>query len=414
MGWSRWRHARMRPLGRTSRLKHLHLFHARSVANLPLVIPQHLTIIFFYIVCLLGAVLIATNTSWSSASARSRLGRGIVFTVVGLLLFEVSSLIALRINYGHWLYSERVNPNAWIFEEHPYVVALPIGNKSYSVNGTEIHHNSLGFRGAEFQNKGTKKRVVAIGGSTTYCVDVSDSDTWPAQLEKLLGSEYEVLNLGMAGHSTAEHLYLLGSLVPRLEPDVIVMQIGLNDLHCMHSPDISPVLNECHSTLFANSVGECFVNKLPLLASVRAVVSTMQNVGLAPRCPQDPSGGANIKDLDPRVVESFNAQATSLVSIGKGMGAKVILVPQVGLKAGEIANGGYRWWTPYLDQGSLNGFVASFNEELKQIAQSTQVSYVDSVSASSWGDELFVDLSHLNGPGNLKLARLIREKVVAQ
>ncbi len=384
------------------------------MANLRFVTPQHLTIIFFYVVCSLGGVLVALNTSWSSTAVRARIGRGVVFALMGVLLFEVSSLIALRFNYGHWLYGERVNPNAWIFEEHPYVVALPIGNKSYSVNGIEIHHNSLGFRGAEFQNKGTKKRVVAIGGSTTYCVDVSDKDTWPAQLESLLGSEYEVLNLGMAGHSTAEHLYLLGSLVPRLEPDVIVMQIGLNDLHCMHSPDISPVLNKCHSTLFANSVGECFVNKLPLLASVRAIVSMMQNVGLAPRCPQDPVGGRNIKDLDPRVVEAFNAQATSLVSIGKGMGAEVILVPQVGLKAGDIANGGYRWWTPYLDQGSLNSFVTSFNQELRRVADATQVSYVDSVNTTSWGDELFIDLSHLSGPGNLKLAQLIRERVVAQ
>jgi lysophospholipase L1-like esterase len=342
------------------------------------------------------------------------MGRGVVFALIGALLFEVSSLVALRVNYGQWLYSERANPNAWIFEEHPYVVALPIGNKSYSVNGVEIHHNSLGFRGPEFQNKGAKKRIVTIGGSTTYCVDVSDKDTWPYRLETLLGNDYEVLNLGMPGHSTAEHLYLLGSLVPRLEPDIIIMQIGLNDLHCMHSPDISPVLNRCHSTLLANSVGQCFVNKLPRLASVRAVVSTMQNVGFAPRCPPDPSSGIKIRDLDPRVVDAFNAQATSLVSIGKGMGAKVILVPQVGLKPGEIANGGYRWWTPYLDQEALNSFVASFNKELKRIAEATQVSYVDSVITTPWGEELFIDLSHLTGEGNLQLAKLVREKVDAQ
>ena len=355
----------------------------------------------------------ALNTSWQGDGPRARVGRWIVFVFVGGLILEVSSLLALRVNYGYWIYNERANPNAWIFAEHPYVVALPLGDKKYRVNGVDIAHNSLGFRGAEFTTKGSKKRVLTIGGSTTYCVDVSDQETWPAQLEKMLGDQYEVLNLGMAGHSTAEHLYILGSLAPRLEPDVIVMQIGLNDMHCMHSPDITPVLNRCHSTLFANSVGQCFVSKLPRFASVRAIVNTMQNIGLAPQCPKDPQSGVKSKDLDPRVVDAFNAQATSLVSIGKGMKAKVILVPQVGFNSGRIAQGGYRWWTPYLDQGSLGTLMASFNQELRRVADTTQVSYVDSVNSASWSDDLFIDLSHLNGEGNKRLATLVYEKLVA-
>lgn len=376
--------------------------------------PQYLVVIFFYAVCVIGAVLVGINTSWRSASVRSRVGRGVVFTFVGLLAFEVSSLVALRVNYGYLIYDETLNPNAWIFEEHPYVVALPIGGRKYTVQGLEIEHNSLGFRGAEFTNKGTKKRVVTIGGSTTYCVDVSNSDTWPARLEKLLGDGYEVLNLGIPAHSTAEHLYLLGSLVPRLEPDIIIMQVGLNDMHCMHSPDISPVLNKCHTTLFSNSVGQCFVTKLPRLASVRAVVSMMQNIGFAPKCPKDPVTRIEIKDLDPRVVDAFNAQTTSLVSIGKGMNAKVILVPQVGFSAAELASGGYRWWTPYLDQASLGNLLKAFNDELRRVAQATGVSYVESVNYTSWGDDLFVDASHLSGEGNQKLASLISESVKAR
>lgn len=375
--------------------------------------PDQFLIIIFYLTCVVGAVVVGINTSWRTNSFRSRVARAIVFALVGCLLFELSSLFALRINYGHFIYNEPTNGNAWIFDEHPYVVALPIGDKSYSVGRVEIHHNSLGFRGAEFQAKGSKKRVLTIGGSTTYCVDVSEPDTWPSQLQKMLGDEYEVLNLGMPGHSTAEHLYILGSLGARLEPDIIVMQIGLNDMHCMHSPDITPVLNRCHSTLFANSVGQCFVSKLPRFASVRAIVNTMQNVGLAPKCPKDPVTGIKIKDLDPRVVDAFNAQATSLVSMAKGMKAKVILVPQVGFKAGEIANGSYRWWTPYLDQGALQTLMTAFNVELRRIADGTGVPYVDAVDAASWSDDLFVDLSHLNGEGNKRLATMVREKIAA-
>ena len=84
------------------------------------------------------------------------------------------------------------------------------------------------------------------------------------------------------------------------------------------------------------------------------------------------------------------------------------------MKHNEIAQGGYRWWTPYLDQGSLNTLMAAFNQELRRVAEATQVSYVDSVKGATWSDDLFIDLSHLNGEGNRRLATLVREKVSAR
>lgn len=377
------------------------------MAYLHVVSPENVIIVLFYVITVGGSILVGLNTSWSSSRPSARLGRGVVFTLLSLCVFEVCSLIALRVNYGHLLYDERVNPNAWIFEEHPYMVALPQGSKRYRVDGIEITHNSLGFRGREFPAKGVKKRVVAIGGSTTYCVDVADKDTWPHQLEGSLGDSYEVLNLGVAGHGTAEHLYMMGSIASRLQPDVVVLQVGLNDLHCMHAPTISPVLNKCHSDLYANSVGQCFVAKLPRLATVRALVSILQNIGLAPKCPPDPLPGRKHSDLDPRVVEAFKAQVTALVSIARGMGAQVILVPQVGFKAASVRQGEYQWWTPYLDQSALWSLMTGMNRELQGVSQQLKVPYVDEVTQITWDDSLFVDASHLTGEGNRKLADLI-------
>lgn len=365
----------------------------------------------FYVVTIGGAVLAALATTWSSARLRSRVGRAIVFTFLALVTLEVCSLVALRVNYGSWLYGEKVNHNAWIFKDHPYLIAMPVGDKSYSVKNVTITHNSLGFRGQEFAPKGNKKRIVAIGGSTTYGVDVSDTETWPHQLERQLGDGYEVLNLGLPGHSTAEHLYTMGAIASRLNPDVVVLHVGHNDMHCMHDAKNTPFLNKCHSDLMVTSSGRCFVSKLPRLAWIRSLVSILQNTGLAPRCPQPSLINGAFADVDPEVMQSYRAQVGSLIAMAKGMGAYVVLVPQVGFRASSMVAGDYGWWTPNLEQKSLGRLLTAFNDELASLAQTHTVSFVSKVSESTWGDPLFIDASHLTGEGNKRLATLIGEEL---
>lgn len=377
--------------------------------------PDTFLIPLFYIVTVVGAVLFACLTKWSSRSVSAQCGRVVVAGLIGLLVLEVSSLIALRVNYGYWLYSVAPNPNAWLFEQHPNMVALMLGSKRYAVEdqgrSVMLSHNSLGFRGGEFPAKGSATRVVAIGGSTTYGVDVSDNSTWPALLQDQVGNGYEVLNLGVAGHGTAEHLYMMGAVASRLEPDVVILHIGLNDMHCMHSPEITPLVNKCHSDLLYLSTGRCFVSKLPRLATIHAFVSTMQNIGFVPRCPTLAKARDDFSTVDERVLEDFKARTAAIVSAALGMGARVIVVPQVGFRQGELVQGTYRWWTPYLDQRSLPSLMKVFNRELRAIAQRTGVSYVDGVEQVAWADDLFIDVSHLGRSGNERLASLIAPEV---
>src|SRR5689334_5818412 len=50
------------------------------------------------------------------------------------------------------------------------------------------------------------KRVLVLGGSTTYSYPyVADpANAWPAQLQKILGPSYEVINAGLSSATTAE------------------------------------------------------------------------------------------------------------------------------------------------------------------------------------------------------------------
>jgi hypothetical protein len=137
-------------------------------------------------------------------------GRRASFFLATALLVVVSAeglfAIALRFSEGEWPYSRLKDPNYLMFEPHPDWEITPRKGVTIAVTprkgGTAAdfrhvyHHNTDGFRGQGFSHVKTKYRIACIGGSTTYCVAVSDDQTWEFYLDQLLQPDCEVLNFG--------------------------------------------------------------------------------------------------------------------------------------------------------------------------------------------------------------------------
>lgn len=96
-----------------------------------------------------------------------------------------------------------------------------------------VGRNSLGFRGPNPPSDPDRYlSIVTVGGSTTECRFISDSNTWPAVLDRQLQREFSPLwlnNAGLDGHSTFGHMILLRDHLLRLKPKVIVFLVGIND-----------------------------------------------------------------------------------------------------------------------------------------------------------------------------------------
>lgn len=107
-----------------------------------------------------------------------------------------------------------------------------------SLDGLNMH-NSIGFRGPEVEIPKPKGvyRIATIGGSTTYTIAVKDwHNDFARQLEKELQSKYnydkiEVVNVGLGGWNSWESLINLEFKVLDLDPDLIVIYHGVNDVH---------------------------------------------------------------------------------------------------------------------------------------------------------------------------------------
>lgn len=95
--------------------------------------------------------------------------------------------------------------------------------------------NSLGLRGDDL-TPSHAYRILAIGGSTTECLYLDQSETWTHLLQKTLNENslnrrIWVGNAGMSGRTTRHHLLAMQYLpLTEMKIDAILLLIGGNDL----------------------------------------------------------------------------------------------------------------------------------------------------------------------------------------
>lgn len=97
-----------------------------------------------------------------------------------------------------------------------------------------ISYNHLGFRG-ELPPKDFAGclSIIAVGGSTTACSQVSDGKTWCDLLAGKLKERFRPLwlnNGGLDGHSTFGHFIAVEDYILKIKPKVILFLTGANDI----------------------------------------------------------------------------------------------------------------------------------------------------------------------------------------
>jgi lysophospholipase L1-like esterase len=105
-----------------------------------------------------------------------------------------------------------------------------------------VRTNSLGLRDREMAPEpapGTL-RVLALGDSQTFGAGLDLSETWPKQLERMLGNHggyrWEVVNAGIPGTDTWQHEILLRRFLDTIHPHAVVLALYVNDVVPRHDP----------------------------------------------------------------------------------------------------------------------------------------------------------------------------------
>ena len=180
--------------------------------------------------------------SWG---AGTRLALAVGSTLLGLLLLEGATAVWLHglatdEQFRQYATLEQIRARAGEsdsppgrFEPHRYVGY--IGSRGF--RDGDDHHDERGFRGEPFPDRKPpgEYRIVCMGGSTTYTTFVPEPGlAYPAQLQRALRDRgYEgvrVINAGVAGYTTYETLVSFLLRVRQLDPDLVILYHGINDV----------------------------------------------------------------------------------------------------------------------------------------------------------------------------------------
>ena len=184
-----------------------------------------------------------------AGSARRKKSLGIRLAVSSAAL--VVALVGAEV--GFRLFGEAVGIDVELIENYERFVSKggllfePRAHTVFTRRPNTWSSNSMGFRGPEWtlEKEPGVTRIACLGGSTTEGGNPEGPEgRYPVQLEMQLqertGAQFEVMNFGMSGWTTAESLILWFLTVQDYDPDLVIVHHAVNDVGPRNRDDYRP------------------------------------------------------------------------------------------------------------------------------------------------------------------------------
>lgn len=296
------------------------------------------------------------------------------------------------------------------FQWHPLLQGTPIPGMSVDVAGARVSHSREGTRGRDYASDELKaKSVIAVfGGSATYDIFVGDGDTWPTRLEAALGSGFAVVNRGVPGYSTVEHVVQTAFYEDAfgVRPRCALYFIGWNDIRSAHIGAIDPGYAGFHlpsqlDTLDVRRFGGTYGSISPLLTLVLRVAATRLETIRPPRAIEGtPQPGSDA------VLEALYLQNVRTISaINRSRGVRSIWVGQI-LNISVLNDDRVDGWLPQVRNQDVWPLLSRFNDILRAEASALGDAYID-VRPQGFAPTDFRDNGHFVASGSRKFAALL-------
>ena len=328
--------------------------------------------------------------------------------------------VATPEQYNRYVLFTSIDPNEFAWTPHPYLVYSPTPN--YKKGQTS--HNSLGYRNDEIslEKPSSVFRIVALGGSSTYDVSIEDNKKiFTAQLEKLLKEQYgyqnvEVINAGVPGYNSWEILVNLEFRVLDLDPDLVIIYEGTNDVHArMVEPSsyrgddsgrrqpwqVPPVPLWEHST-FLRIVSRMMNFTRQVSVDDFTSSPTFLSWPYEYRLSERDVSPAEILEKNPPVY--FQRNLENMIAVAKEHGVEVLFSTWA--------------YSPYLnDYASRDDYQQGFqenNEVVKDVANRHHIPLFDFAAVMPQDAKYWADGRHVNELGALEKATLFAEFIDTQ
>jgi len=287
--------------------------------------------------------------------------------------------------------------------------------------------NSMGFRGpeppADFKDHLT---IIAVGGSTTECMYVSEGKTWEDHLQQRLNNHLNkvwVNNAGFEGHSTFGHIILLRDYVTGLRPNVCLFLVGSNDIDRRDLPPNDQNFTKTNRkwVLFLARHSQLVNTLLNLwrnhLAREKNVTNNI-NFSLPDQPARKLSDSAIYFKLSsqPPLLKAYQQRLNELIHLCRSNGIEPVFVTQPSLMGNTIDSiSGVDLST--FPIGNINGglfwqLLELYNKETKKSAKESGIFFIDLAHELPKSSAYFYDAIHYNNEGSIKVGEIISGKLI--
>ena len=361
-----------------------------------------------------------------------------------LLLFAAGAELVLRALLPNRYY---VWPPGftWVSEPDPRIGGIQGPSK--------LTINSFGMRGDEWTGR-ERYRVLAVGGSTTICGELDDSEAWPHLVQEKLDAslgEHAVWvgNVGRPGHGTSQHLAQLEKLLPQHpEIDAVLLLVGINDM-LFHlgwtlvppgarrppmTPDQADSSGEPFTVTPARDPGAAWYQQLALArifrrlggrasASKSPIIDRSFSFVIDARLARSQAQAYRdqLPDLEP-VLAGYARALAEIAQVTRSAGVRLILLTQPTLWRTDLspADQALLWMggppfgievpeAVYYSVGALARAMDRFNQTLLRVCAEQAVECLDVAAGLPRDGSVFSDDAHFTEQG----ARLLADQIAA-
>lgn len=317
------------------------------------------------------------------------------FPVAGILAIEGAAYAVVHFKYG----VPGKTYGLWTYDAELGAIHSRNGYNSNSQT------NNYGFRNKEdvFEPKPPNSiRVIAYGGSTTFCFNLETDEAWPIRLQeevrKYAGPKSQVLNAGAIVWSIGHELARAKRDLPKLKPDVVILYSGLNEEAnarnlAEEGIKLKDVVDAGKHGVFATNLDQSrWLKRNSLIVRYIEYLNLFAPTGNPGPTPEYP--------IVPEVRENFNRTLREFIELIRQNGAKPLYVIMSGLP--EIAQ---------------NRLLLRYSREGAAVAREMGVPVIDSndVIRDYKGDkaDLFsASGAHWSALGATLLAKFIDEQAL--
>jgi lysophospholipase L1-like esterase len=289
--------------------------------------------------------------------------------------------------------------------------------------------NNEGFRGAELvaPKPAGELRVFLVGGSTTEGFYLDDDKALHATAQRRLqalvgpGRSVRVYNAGKSGDRSYDHVAMIVHRILHLEPDVIVVFAGINDLSAsvndidyahldqpvvmslsigdmvgMMATELQVSRRIYHaarriavSSRLADSGNRAFFEEIPLVTNYR------QRAELSRTLP--------VKTAPPRVdPRGYRGNLLTIAGALKSHGVTLVLMTQATTWNSTIDReiGSWHWMLQQYPEEAMDRAMEVFNDTMRAVAVEQHVMLVDLARMLPKSRDYFYDDVHFNEAGS--------------